>query len=164
MGNITRTCTLVVAGMIAVASLAGLAKAQDNSVVKVGSLTCRIEGGASFIVGSTRQLNCKYESISGDPPEYYDGEIKRFGLDLGVTGETVMGWAVLAPSRGLEDGALAGIYTGAAADASLGLGGGAKVLVGGSDNTISLQPISLQDQTGVNVALTVAQLRLRHLP
>ncbi|MFP4537751.1 MAG: DUF992 domain-containing protein [Dichotomicrobium sp.] len=138
-----------------------ITEARDSSRVEIGSLTCRIDGGASYVFGSTRRLNCKYESARGDPPDYYDGEIDRFGVDLGVTGETVMGWAVFAPSRGVGDHALAGTYRGVAADASLGLGGGAKVLVGGSDNAISLQPVSLQGQSGANLALTVARLRLR---
>jgi len=140
------------------------AQARDGSRVEVGSLSCRIDGGASFVFGSTRSLSCKFESAGGGEPEYYEGEIRRFGLDLGVTGETFMGWAVFAPSRGLDDGALAGTYSGVAADASLGLGAGAKILVGGSGETISLQPLSLQGQSGVNLALTVAQLRLRHAP
>lgn len=136
-------------------------QARDSGRVEIGSLTCRIDGGASFVFGSTRMLSCKFESARGGAPEYYEGEIERFGLDLGVTGETIMGWAVFAPSRGVADYALAGTYRGVAADASLGLGGGAKVLVGGSDNTISLQPVSLQGQSGANLALTVARLRLR---
>jgi hypothetical protein len=136
------------------------ALARDGRV-EVGSLTCRIDGGASFVFGSSRNLRCEFESARGGAPEFYEGEIERFGLDLGVTGETVLGWAVLAPSRGLPDYALAGTYSGVSADASFGLGGGAKVLVGGSNDTISLQPLSLQGQSGVNVALTVAQLRLR---
>lgn len=139
-------------------------KAQENSRVEIGSLSCRIDGGASFVFGSTRSLSCKFESAAGGAAEYYEGEIERYGLDLGVTGETFMGWAVFAPSRGLDDGALAGTYSGVAADASLGLGAGAKVLVGGSNDTISLQPLSLQGQSGVNLALTVAQLRLRYAP
>ncbi len=140
------------------------AQARDGARVEVGSLSCRIDGGASFVFGSTRSLSCKFESAAGDEPSYYEGDIKRFGLDIGVTGETFMGWAVFAPSRGLDEGALAGTYSGVAADASLGLGAGAKILVGGSDDTISLQPLSLQGQSGVNLALTVAQLRLRYTP
>jgi len=154
----------VASGIAALFACITAAWGQDNSRVEVGSLTCRVDGGASYVFGSTRSLSCKFESVSGRPAEYYDGEIKRFGLDIGVTGETVMGWAVFAPSRGLDEYALAGTYSGVAADASLGLGGGAKVLVGGSNDTIALQPLSLQGQTGANIALTVAQLRLRPAP
>lgn len=154
----------MLAAMLAALILAPAAAEAGDKRVEVGSLTCRIDGGASFVFGSTRSLSCKFESVRGGPPEYYEGEIERFGLDLGVTGETVMGWAVFAPSRGMPDYALAGTYSGVAADASFGLGGGAKVLVGGSNDTISLQPVSLQGQSGVNLALTVARLRLRPAP
>jgi len=162
-----KTRTMMVA-LLAMASMLiaieSSAQTRDGARVEVGSLSCRIDGGASYVFGSTRSLNCKFESAGDDAPEYYEGEIRRFGLDIGVTGETFMGWAVFAPSRGLDDGALAGTYSGVAADASLGLGAGAKILVGGSDDTISLQPLSLQGQSGVNLALTVAQLRLRYAP
>lgn len=156
---LTRWMFVAVLTAMMLAPTAG--EARDGNRVEVGSLTCRIDGGAGFVFGSTRQLSCKFGSAGGGEPEYYEGEIESFGLDIGVTGETVMGWAVFAPSRGLPDYALAGTYSGVAADASFGLGGGAKVLVGGSNDTISLQPVSLQGQTGVNLALTVAQLRLR---
>ncbi len=151
-------------GILLAAVMLAPAAAQADSRVEIGSLTCRIDGGASFVFGSTRSLSCEFESARGGEPEAYEGEIERFGLDLGVTGETVLGWAVFAPSRGLPDYALAGNYSGVAADASFGVGGGAKALVGGSNDTISLQPVSLQGQTGVNLALTVAQMRLRPAP
>ena len=57
--------------------------------------------------------------------------------------------------------ALAGKYVGASGDASLGLGGGANVLVGGSHQTVSLQPVSVTGNVGVNLALGVAGLTLR---
>ncbi len=138
----------------------GHARAQDGGV-EIGSLTCQVDSGAGFVFGSTRRLTCTFERLGNKPDEYYEGEINRFGLDIGVTGKTVMGWAVFAPKRGLEDYALAGTYAGVAADASVGLGGGAKVLVGGSNDSISLQPLSLQGQSGLNVAVTVAELRLQ---
>ena len=47
------------------------------------------------------------------------------------------------------------------ADASLGLGAGAKVLVGGSHRSVSLQPLSVTGQVGVNLALGIAGLTLR---
>ena len=113
---LTRCLFSAVVALVMVAPTS--AQTRDESRVELGSLTCRIDGGASFVFGSTRSLSCKFESVSSREPEYYEGEIERFGLDLGVTGETVMGWAVFAPTRGLPDHALAGTYTGVAADAS----------------------------------------------
>ncbi|MGB9657775.1 MAG: DUF992 domain-containing protein, partial [Pseudolabrys sp.] len=56
---------------------------------------------------------------------------------------------------------LAGKYVGATAEASIAAGLGANVLVGGSDRTIALQPLSVQGQAGLNVAAGVAELILR---
>lgn len=140
---------------------AGARDAAAQTTVAIGSLTCGVEGGASFIIGSTRELRCVF-SASGnrEDGERYIGRIRKFGLDIGVTGRTVLSWAVVAPSREYGPGALAGYYVGAAADASVGLGGGANVLVGGSGNTISLQPLSVQGQKGLNAAVAVASIEL----
>jgi hypothetical protein len=72
-----------------------------------------------------------------------------------------MQWLVLAPTKsGYGPGALAGDYTGASAQATAVVGAGANVLVGGSDRTFTLQPISVQTQTGVNVAAGVTSFHL----
>ena len=57
-------------------------------------------------------------------------------------------------------GALSGHYAGASAEASVGAGLGANVLVGGSNRTVALQPVSVQGQTGLNLAVGVAGLDL----
>lgn len=132
--------------------------AQDR--VEVGQLTCGVKGGASFIVGSTRELRCLFRATPDDPGERYEGTIEKFGLDIGITNNALMTWIVLAPTNRIEAGALAGKYLGVAADASVGVGGGANVLVGGSKGTISLQPVSVQGQTGLNAALAVASVEL----
>jgi hypothetical protein len=152
------------------AALAGLsmlllggapADAQKNrDGVRVGVLTCEVSGGAAFIIGSSKDLRCRFEGASGKV-ERYVGVIDKFGLDIGVTGPAVLSWAVLAPTSDMRRGALAGNYVGASAGASVGVGGGANLLIGGSDETISLQPLSIQGQTGVNAALAVAGLALR---
>jgi hypothetical protein len=68
---------------------------------------------------------------------------------------------MFAPTRQLSPTALAGTYVGASASATAGVGAGANVLVGGSNNTISLQPLSLQGQVGLGVAAGVAGMELR---
>ena len=55
---------------------------------------------------------------------------------------------------------LAGRYTGATAEVSVAAGLGANVLVGGSNRTVALQPLSLQGQVGLDVAAGVGQLDL----
>ncbi len=62
-----------------------------------------------------------------------------------------MVWAVYAPTN-REVAALRGDYVGASGEATIGAGLGANVLVGGSNRTVALQPVSIQGQTGLNVA------------
>lgn len=148
-------------GIAAGAVLATPALAQPSGGTKVGVLTCRSSASLGLIIGSRQSVRCSFSPDSGGAPENYVGHIGRLGLDLGVRGGGVMVWAVVAPTNGWHHGALAGHYVGVNADASLGLGAGAKVLVGGSHRTVSLQPLSVSGQVGVNLALGVAGLNLR---
>jgi len=91
--------------------------------------------------------------------EDYDGTITKYGLDLGVVGGGLMVWAVFTGTVA-GPGFLAGDYVGASGEATLGVGVGANVLVGGSNRTVTLQPLSVSGQIGINVALGVASLRL----
>jgi hypothetical protein len=142
-------------------SLALMATAADaKSGVKMGVLSCEVEGGAGFIIGSSKGVDCVYEPASGGRREHYSGSIGKLGVDIGVTGRTVLAWAVFAPGK-VNKGALRGSYSGASAEATVGVGLGANVLVGGFKKGINLQPISVQGQTGLNIAAGVASLRLR---
>jgi hypothetical protein len=129
---------------------------------KLGLLECNIGGGVGFIITSDKALNCTFKSARrGGPRESYVGTIRKFGLDIGATAKGRMVWAVYAPTNSWRPGALAGGYGGASAEATVGAGLGANVLVGGSDHTISLQPLSVQAQTGVNLALGVTDMQLQ---
>ena len=129
--------------------------------IKAGTLNCDISGGLGFIIGSQRSVSCLFTPDRPGPREVYHGTISRFGLDIGVTAGGHMVWAVFAEVWGGSPGALAGDYVGASGEASLVAGLGANVLVGGSNRTIALQPVSVQGQIGLNVAVGVADLRLR---
>ena len=141
-----------------VASIAG-ASAQQR-MVRVGVLECR--GGASvgFIVGSVTHLGCVLRA-EGAPEDRYVATIRKVGLDIGITQETALAWGVFAPVDRLGPGDLSGNYAGAQGSASLGVGVGGNVLVGGSHNSIALQPLSVQGQVGVNVAAGLESLELR---
>ena len=151
-----RRSFLLAASMMA--ALAGAVHAQDR--VQVGVLECR--GGASigFVVGSVTNLGCVLR-IEGVPEDRYIATIRKVGLDLGITQETALAWAVYAPVNRLGPGDLSGNYAGAQGSASLGVGAGGNMLVGGSNNTIALQPLSLQGQVGINVAAGLESLELR---
>jgi len=132
---------------------------QAKSGIKLGSLKCNISGGIGAIVTSSKDMTCTLHKVNGNK-EHYTGVIRKYGLDIGVTGKAKMVWLVFAPGK-TNNGALRGKYVGAAADASVGVGAGANVLVGGSNKSITLQPVSMQVQTGVNVAVGVSTLELR---
>jgi hypothetical protein len=150
--------TTMIAAVALGAAFATGAAAQGR--IEVGLLTCGVKSGTGFIFGSTRELRCVFRTSPGGEGDRYEGSIQKYGLDLGFTGHAILEWTVLAPSRGLPLGALAGRYYGVSADASVGIGGGANVLAGGSGNTISLQPLSVQGQTGLNAAAGVAEVEL----
>jgi hypothetical protein len=157
--SLTGSCLRTGLAGLALSALA-LSAAAQTAKVETGVLTCKVYGGAGFVFGSTKDLDCIFEGLSGGK-ERYHGSIDKYGLDLGFTGNTVMIWTVLAPSADVPSGALAGNYGGVSAEATVGLGVGANALVGGSKNSIALQPLSVQGQQGLNVAVGIAQLKLR---
>ena len=141
-------------------SLVSAPPAQGPQHAKFGTLTCDISGGLGLIIASQKELQCLFTPVEPGPREVYVGVIRKFGLDLGATTGGQMVWSVYAATTG-RVAALAGSYAGATAEATIGAGLGATVLVGGSDRTIALQPVSVQGQTGLNVAAGVADLELR---
>jgi hypothetical protein len=134
--------------------------AQAANRTKLGTLSCDISGGIGLIITSKKDVTCMFTPTRRGPREVYVGSISKFGLDLGATSGGEMIWAVYAPTT-RRFGALAGHYGGATAEATVGAGVGANVLVGGSNRTIALQPVSVQGQAGLNVAAGVAGLDLR---
>lgn len=146
--------------VVAAVTLPAPAMAQAPNRTKVGTLTCDISGGIGMIIASKKDVTCMFTPSQPGPREVYVGSINKFGLDIGATTGGEMIWAVYAPST-RKFGALAGNYGGASAEATVGAGLGANVLVGGSDRTVALQPVSVQGQTGLNLAVGVTGLQLR---
>jgi len=146
----------VAAALVFALASAGPAAAQR---VKAGTLDCDVSGGWGWIIGSVKRVSCAFTPDRPGPVEFYGGSIRKFGLDIGATGRQSMVWAVYAETYGGR-GALAGDYAGATAQATVALGLGANVLVGGSNRTVALQPLSLTGQAGLNLAVGVADLQL----
>lgn len=153
----SRPITLL-AAVIGLAAVAG-SEAHAQARVEVGVLTCTVRGGAGFIVGSTKELHCRFNKPGRD--EFYHGTINKFGIDIGATKQSAIAWAVLAPTANLRPGSLNGGYGGVSAEATVGLGVGANALIGGSNKGIILQPLSVSAQQGLNIAAGVASLQLR---
>jgi hypothetical protein len=141
-----------------VAALAFAAQA-DAAGVKVGVLNCHVSSGWGFVFGSSKNLHCNFSGPNGYG-ERYNGTISKFGVDIGYTGGGVLVWDVFAPTTSMKRGALQGDYAGATASASAGVGVGANALVGGLDRSIALQPLSIEGNTGLNVAAGVGNINL----
>ena len=148
-----KTVSLKIAAVLAFAAAAPVAHAADMSApmpvqddarngVKIGMLECDVGGGLGYVIGSAKEVACTFKSTNGRI-ETYGGNIKKLGVDVGWTRESKLGWAVFAPVAGYHHGALSGLYLGATAEATAGVGVGANVLVGGTGGSISLQPISV---------------------
>lgn len=130
--------------------------------VKIGYLTCDVGEGGGYVLGSAKEVDCVFRSsFKGEGRDSYVGTIKKLGIDLGYTARGKLVWAVLAPTAGYHNGSLGGTYLGAAAEATLGAGIGANVLLGGTGGSIQLQTISITGQLGLNVAAAGTTLTLK---
>jgi len=148
--------------VLAIAFLLGSPDGQAQSRTQVGILTCNVSGSLGLILTSQKGTACTFDSQKGYS-EHYLGVIRKFGLDIGATGGGVLTWAVFATGPAVP-GVLAGNYVGATAEATVGAGLGANVLVGGSNQSIALQPLSVNGQTGLNLALGVGSFELSAAP
>jgi len=158
----------IASGLLAtiVAAIVVFAQASPASAArtraKIGLFNCTLAPSIGLIIGSRQRMDCRFESKTG-AVDRYSGTISRLGLDLGFTAGGRMLWAVSARTKGVQPGGLAGTFVGASGNIALGLGVGANALVGGSDRSLTLQPLSVSGQAGVNLALGVAGLELRFL-
>ena len=148
---------------VAVATLIASSAAQAQSRLQVGVLECRGGSSTGFIIGSVTNLECIFRS-DARPPDYYVATIRKVGLDLGATTASGLAWGVFAPTAQIGRGDLSGNYGGVQASAAVGVGVGANALVGGSNNSFALQPLSLQGQTGLSAAAGLESMELRPAP
>ena len=152
--------SLIAAGLLALAtpSFAADAKAPAQNGVNVGTLACTIAPGVGLLVASNKEVYCKFRPVNGEDQEY-TGTLSHIGIDVGFTSTGKIVWTVLAPGK-LSNGALAGNYVGASVEASALVGAGANVLVGGLKGSVSLQPVSVQGNVGLNAAVAASRLTL----
>ena len=146
------------AGMVL--ALTAMPATAQQSYSRSGVLSCRMAPTIGLIIGSRQTMTCEFKSDRG-MTELYSGVMSRIGLDLGVTAGGQMAWAVLASAEVPVRGGLAGTYVGGSGDIALGIGVGANALIGGSSKQVALQPLSIEGQIGINLALGIANLQLR---
>jgi len=150
---------LTIAAAIAAAGI--MAAPANAAGIKVGTLTCSVESGWGYIIGSQKDLSCTLKSVNGKESRY-TGDITKLGVDIGYTKGGTMIWAVVAPSKDLKEDALEGTYGGVTAGATAVVGGNLNVLVGGLDKSITLQPISVEGNNGLSITAAVGAMQLRH--
>lgn len=155
------------AAAIVAASLGLASAASAQTGAPSGRLSCNVGAGIGLIVTSQRPMDCRYTPRRG-PAQRYVGIVRNFGLDLGTIRSSTMTWSVYGPYARAPLGILNGRYGGATAGASAGVGASGNLLIGGNNNEVTLQPLSLQSSRGINVALGVtgfelslARMRLR---
>lgn len=150
---------VVIASLLTLGLVASPAMAKTG--VKVGMLTCDVAGGVGMIIGSSKAVDCTFKGNNGRV-EHYQGKLGKLGIDIGVTNDASLAWLVFAPGK-LKKGALKGSYNGASVQATVVAGLGANVLIGGFEKSINLQPLSVQGQTGLNIAAGLTSLSLDHV-
>jgi hypothetical protein len=159
----TLTKRLFAAALFVSTSFAPLGATSATAQVLSGTLQCNVAAGVGLVITSSRALTCLYTNWRGKH-ETYTGTIQKFGLDLGATNEGSILWNVVtANPRHQPHYALAGEYSGPTASLTVGPGVGGNVLVGGG-NGISLQPVSVTAQTGLNLAAGIGAINLEPAP
>ena len=133
--------------------------ASAEMTTQTGMLTCQIASGFGYLIGSSRTVQCEYRPSVG-LKEHYSGTISKVGLDLGYLAPMFFAWAVIAPSS-MGNGALAGKYYGGTVQAAAGIGAGVNVLIGGFEKSVSLQPVSIEGETGLYIGVGIAALNLK---
>lgn len=149
---------------MATASLAMVIESADaqERKVAVGQLSCSLSAGIGLIIASQRNVNCIFRGQPGEPQESYTGTMTIIGVDVGFTTGSAIVWGVFADTNRYA-GMLTGTYVGATAQATAGAGAGANVLIGGSNHSVSLQPLSFQGQVGLNAAGGIGALDLHYV-
>ena len=131
--------------------------------VQSGTLVCELRGKTNLILYSKRKFDCRFDPAGSRAVESYGGEITNIGADLEVTKTEQIVWLVFAPSADIPAGALAGTYVGGGASAAFGVGLGARAMIGGSENSIALQPLSMSGSTGFGASAGITGLELTHI-
>jgi hypothetical protein len=139
------------------------AQAPGQKWAESGILRCKLNPSIGFIIFGHQSMECRFVPSVPGVPQIYEGALNTVGIDIGVVGTGGLAWAVLAPTSGVPAGALAGEYVGASGDVALGAGVGANVLIGGSQRSFALQPVSVEGSVALNVTLGLSALQLRYV-
>jgi Protein of unknown function (DUF992) len=155
---------IVAVAMTGSAPFDAKAQAPGQTWTQSGMLSCRLNPSIGFVIFGHQSMECRFIPSIPGPQQLYQGALNTVGIDIGVVGTGGLAWGVLAPTAGIGIGALAGEYVGASGDIAVGAGVGANVLVGGSQRSIALQPLSVEGSVAMDVTLGLSSLQLRYVP
>jgi hypothetical protein len=127
---------------------------------QLGILKCDTSIGIGEILLRKQTMTCVFTHSDGKK-ENYTGAVHQYGVEIGMVKEGHLAWAVVAASPVSGTGLLAGKYGGVTASAAAGIGLGADVLVGGTGESLSLQPIAVEGEPGIGIAAGVEQIELK---
>jgi hypothetical protein len=151
----------IILALTGLTPLGAWAQNQPQTWTQTGMLSCKLNPSVGFIIVGHQSMECRFVPSAAGPAQFYEGALNTVGIDIGVVGTGGLAWAVLAPTAGVPAGALAGTYVGASGDIALGAGVGANLLVGGSNRSFALQPLSVEGSVALDVTLGLSALQLR---
>lgn len=145
--------------------LAAAAPVNAGDKLRTGILDCDVSAGVGLIFTEKQTMTCTFKPLlGGGQIDHYTGKIEEVGIALGATTQGILVWSVVSDQKSVPNGALAGKYKGLSADASVGLGLGENILLGGSNQAFMLQPTSYEGQVGLNLAAGVTTVTLQWAP
>lgn len=160
LSNLLSRAVAAGAALLAASAAAVSPALADSPKIAVGTLTCTGHGSVGLIFGSKENMRCMFQTAIGGRTYPYNATITQVGIDIGFTGESTLVWTVLGSTTDMPANALEGSYGGVTAGATVGIGASANALIGGSNKSVVLQPVSVQGQTGLNLSAGVAGLQL----
>lgn len=142
-----------------------LSYAEEGAKGEIGIVTCDYIPGTkvNLLIHSSAGFNCVFKH--GDVEDHYDGEAGiGLGLDLQWNEGSTMSYTVMASTGQSMDWstALNGTYTGGKASAAFGVGLGAAVLIGGSNDSVALVPLAIEGSTGIGATAGIGYLSLKN--
>lgn len=158
MANASLTRYTSIAGAAVALSLSfGAGPAWSNT--QLGMLKCDTSIGIGEILVRKQTMTCVFTHTDGKK-ENYTGTVHQYGVEIGMVKEGHLAWAVFAATPAKGAGLLAGKYGGVDASVAAGIGLGADILVGGTGESFSLQPLAVEGEPGVGIAAGVEQIEL----
>ena len=160
------TKTLLAASVAALA-LASVATAEAAPAMRqAGTVACTLNPGVGLVFGSARGVACTvsyFDRRGRLHHEGYAGRMDRAGIDLGLTSDQQVTWAVMAPGGRYRPGMLAGAFGGSSSDASVVVGAGTRSLLGQS-GPVALREMGSTGQVGLGIGFGTTALSLQQVP